>query len=892
MDNLRSSINVIFGNTSPDNIICDYFDNHKKTIVENFDDELFLKAFWGLNSNFSFNEIQNIKQKLNDDWFKDVYQNNKSQKSIFHLLTHFNKQVLSEIKKEPFINYEHLLRWRKLSFSLGEDLFTTSYLAYMDVRSSRKRHYFAWRPVAFSNNERLKGVLEQGMAENHFHLKGSAPVFDLSWLFLMNKITGHDNIFKKLKKDFKLSPNISNSFDGNSEDIEVLVYKAAYIRKLLFKEVNKLENEKIEPFLKYPSNKEKSFEFMMNLNNLQVEIGTLKNLNGYAFGFNDTKVVADYAIPKNLHEDNFNGSVLLVGERKLLYDCFKKSYSNDSEFRKIQDLFYSYLLIKNKFRQELIQINKKVGFGNFHKYQNRKEYFIPEKTIYETAFFSMAVNDSLTFQKISSFETRIAPKNNVLDLNTLLNSISSKLSKDSITSSNVNSSVNDFLNKFNKTESLEDKITKPNLFHTLHFIKEPDNQISNINSDLINSVLPRHSILREKVKKQAKAIVELREGYSNNSSLIRGIDAASSEFDTRPEVFAQSFRYLKDHKLKGIFNNLKEEINEHKLYATYHAGEDFYDVVDGLRTIDETINFLSFKQGDRIGHALALGIDVEDYYNFKGRKLMLPKEMLLDNIVWLLAKIRKFGVSICRPEVNRLEKLYDSLFREIYLENFVEKLKNEYYPHALYFDAWKLRGDDPYLYLYDHKEDVESKPNVTYWERCRINYFYPKNSNIRKSNSVKFLYHSYHFNPKVKRVGKEIKQFTISDDYISLVHEVQKCCTEIIKQLNIGIECNPTSNYLIGTFDKYSKHPIVSFYNLGLETDPNKIKDCPQLFVSINTDDQGIFGTSLENEYALMAIALEKEKDENGKQKYNPTMIYQWIDNIRKMGLEQSFNKK
>ena len=892
MDNLRSSINVIFGNNSPDGVICDYFDNHKKSIVEHFDDELFSKIFLGFNKNYSFNEIQNIKQKLNDDWFKDVYQKNQVKKSIFHLLTHFNKQVLSEINQEPFINYEHLLRWRELSFSLGEDLFTTSYLAYMDVRSSRKRHYFAWRHVAFSNNERLKGVLEQGMAENHFHLKGSAPVFDLSWLNLMNKITDNHDIFKKLKKDIKLNSSISYSFDTNNEDIEVLVYKAAYIRKLLFEKTNVIPIKKVKSFLGHPSNREKSFEFMMSLNRLQIEIGALKNLNGYAFGFNDIEVVADYAIPKNLHKDNFKGSVLLVGERKFLYDCFIKIYSNDIEFRKIQDLFYSYLLIKNKFRQELIQINKKVGFGNFHKYQNRKEYFIPEKTIYETAFISMAVNDTLKFQKISAFETRIAPKNNVVDLNNLLHSINSKLSKDSITPSYSNSSINNFLQKYCSQKSQSDKVVEPNVFHTLHFIKEKDDQLLKIDYDIINSVKPRHSVLREKVKKQAKAIVELRESYSNNSSLIRGIDAAASEFDSRPEVFAQSFRYLKDHKLKGVFNNLKEEINEHKLYATYHAGEDFYDVVDGLRTIDETIHFLSFKQGDRIGHALALGINVKDYYDFKERKLMLPKEMLLDNIVWLLAKIRKFGISICRPEVNRLEKLYDSLFREIYLENFDEKLKNEYYPHTLYFDAWKLRGDDPYLYLYDYKEDVESKPNVTYWERCRINYFYPKNTSIRKSNSVKFLYHSYHFNPKVKRIGKEIKQFTISDDYIALVHEVQKCCTETIKQLNIGIECNPTSNYLIGTFDKYAKHPIISFYNLGLETDPEKIKECPQLFVSINTDDQGIFGTSLENEYALMAIALEKEKDEKGKPKYNPTMIYKWLDNIRKMGLEQSFNKK
>ena len=45
----------------------------------------------------------------------------------------------------------------------------------------------------------------------------------------------------------------------------------------------------------------------------------------------------------------------------------------------------------------------------------------------------------------------------------------------------------------------------------------------------------------------------------------------------------------------------------------------------------------------------------------------------------------------------------------------------------------------------------------------------------------------------------------------------------------------------------------------------------------------------MENEYALLALALEKAKDEYGKNKYNQTMIYHWIDNVRKMELNLSF---
>ena len=62
-----------------------------------------------------------------------------------------------------------------------------------------------------------------------------------------------------------------------------------------------------------------------------------------------------------------------------------------------------------------------------------------------------------------------------------------------------------------------------------------------------------------------------------------------------------------------------------------------------------------------------------------------------------------------------------------------------------------------------------------------------------------------------------------------------------------------------------------------------------QLSVSINTDDQGVFDTLLENEYALMALALKKKKDKKNNKIYDIEDIYEWIDYVRKMGIEQSF---
>lgn len=871
MDNLRKSIQFFFGELCSDKILENYYARNNS-----FDND-YKKNFFehGINffENYGFEEINNVFKKLEEDWFFDVY-NQSKEKSMFNLLIHFNKQVLTEENKEPFVNYENLLKWRDLSHILGEDLFTCSYLAYMDNRSKRERFFFAWRPVIFSNNRRLKGLLSQGTAENHFHLKGSGPVFDLSWMALMNNINTFHDVFKTIKKEVKLKGTFSNSFSASNKEIDILVYKAAHIRNLLFEKLNFIEtNINDKSILCYSSNYNDSFETLLALNSIQNNISLDKELYGYSFYHKGDYDIADYAIPKNLHQNNFEGSFMLVGERKFLYDCFTKIYSGCKEFKKYQDLFHAYLLIKNVFRAELIQVNKKVGFGNFSTYQDRKENFIKAGSIYETAFLSMAINDFNKFQNIQSFETRIAPKENVIDFYKSLVQYQKNTSQNCISDHYFIPSTG--------------QLAPEEHFYVVHFIKKKDKINKN---NLISSFTMRHQELRKEVKKQAETIVRLRESSSIKKKVILGIDAASSEFAANPEVFAQAFRYLKDHKLKGRFNYLEDNISEFKLKATYHVGEDFYDIVDGIRSIDEAINYLNLRQGDRLGHALALGIDVKDYYEFKGKKLMLPKEVLLDNIVWILAKATKFNIFKYGSEIDRLKNLFESLFWEIYSQHFEESQKKEHFSYYNFYDAWKLRSDDPSLY-HDYKDDIESKINTTYWERCRINYFFPKNLNIRKNEKIKFLYYSYHYNAGVKKKGSEIKQFSITDEYILLVSDLQRSYMTCFKTLNIGIETNPTSNYLIGTFKRYSKHPIKTFYNLGLEIDSEKIKDCPQLFVSINTDDQGIFGTSLENEYALMAIALEKEKDENGKLKYNPAMIYQWLDNIRKMGLEQSFRE-
>jgi len=151
------------------------------------------------------------------------------------------------------------------------------------------------------------------------------------------------------------------------------------------------------------------------------------------------------------------------------------------------------------------------------------------------------------------------------------------------------------------------------------------------------------------------------------------------------------------------------------------------------------------------------------------------------------------------------------------------------------------------------------------------------------------LYFRYHYDFDVRQKGLKSIDIKVDEDYINIVGLVQKAMQKELRNKGIGIETNPSSNYLICTFKRYDKHPIIKFFNLGLTYDNDQLKECEQLFVSINTDDQGVFGTYLENEYALLALALNKAKNDEGENLYNQEMIYDWLNKIRQMGLQQSF---
>ena len=898
MDNLRSVLNIVLSKIPTSLIV------NSEIQYDNINRDTFVKIAGYYLKYYSNDELDNLFDYIKNEYedqanyvrgFEIGKYEDKEGFSVFDAILIFATRVLQEIDGEPICRYENVLRWRFTSHLLEEDIFTTAYLAFQDCREGKRNRDFSWKPVIGNNNEHLNWILRQGLADNHFHLKGSAPQFPLSWINMMNHVRSKK--YEKILEGYG-NKRLSVSYEIGTEEEHLysLYLKAALIRCFLFAQIteqeffiaNNLVRNNYDPD---PETRKWSTEnLVMFLLKDKTEIIFYRNKiqeNIDFFRTNKGEKQLDYALTgeyrKGIGKNEVNNS--LSGERWLMYEMFLRIYAKSVKDQKYFNLFYLYLVIKRAVRAELVQTNENIGFDNFEKYQNRKEDFI-EDTPLEKEYIKMALKGTIVNQNILHLETRLTPRKTALQ-------------------------NKKYIEKYDKVMK-NDKELMERYFYVFHFVKEKDNE-KLLNSDSYC----RHYQKRRSLQKQAKAIALFRTKFPETAKRLRGIDGCSREIGCRPEVLAQTYRYLKNHivyaKRNKVYYDNNKEVTVPQLQMTYHVGEDFQSLVDGLRAIEEAIMFFNLNCGSRLGHALALGEDPDEYYEGKKNCILITQQDYLDNLVWVYYRIKRFSLIGYEDLLLNIEQEYNKYFRLIYgdavSDEFFEAVIREagkYFQRSNervskgysnthfnfriseYYSAWQLCGDDPECYKNGYFKDTE---DFSEWKRFSVNKECPRDYRIRYNPECAYLYFLYHYNPHVKNEGRKTIEVQISHKMIKCIKEIQREMQFWISKLGIGIEVNPSSNFFIGTFDRYDKHPVFKLYNIGLTGSETKLNECPQIPVCINTDDQGIFSTYLENEYALIALALEKAKDENGKNLYNRMFIYQWIENIRKLGLQLSFAK-
>lgn len=782
------------------------------------------------------------------------------QSSLFFPLVNYGNVVLEMEQYFPVCKLEEILNWNTTALRIGQDLVVTAWLAEQHVSESHtasKKHLFIWPAVLKTNDRALEKIFERGLAENHSHLHGATQSFALSWACLMN----HPECIQRfLAPEERFKENLTSGIMKGVLDLQMewkerLLY-AAMIRALLFERCLGDDSAKIKSEFK-------EFDCFPRTHCVKKKVAFLRYTYGSKFKQKKgNRRCLDYANCEWLYcvqEDHHNR--LLAGERSLLYHCFLLHFRgelNDWE----STLLYLYILMKSHFRSELIQSNGKTGFQNFLEYQDRKNQFFESFSEYWTEAFRLSICMAQKENHTAYYEARVMPKKTPQSLRKTLDDIDNRVRL-----------------------AFEPEEEKLRHYYVIHFAKEKY-RISKAEEKGILWV-PRNIKSRQAAETGARALckyIQLYDAlrYDSTKERVLGIDACSSEIGCRPETFATEFRFLREESRKRRIRIWNRGDGRAPLGVTYHAGEDFLDIIDGLRAIDEAMFFLQMRRGERLGHALALGIAPEEYYQFKKWNIYMTKQDWLDNLVWILFRSLELKVEIKANHRAEMRMEAHNLLYEIYrLED--RKLGNSYGDLLeVYYDAWKLRGDHPSLYKSGGFNDRAILSTDDY------NKYKVRDDNldfIRKNSLSSYIYHLYHYDYEVKKRGWEPIGHGIEEWYIELVCQFQFALQKEVHKRGMAIECNPTSNVLIGTFKYYDKHPIMTFNDHHLGDKPEN----PHIQVSINTDDIGVFDTSLENEYALVFEAIRRSRHAEGN--YNDDDIYEYLEYIRENGWRMAFKR-
>ncbi len=747
-----------------------------------------------------------------DDWCRFEYYDDTQEKgNIMRALAFLAKMMLDEINGEPTVRFRNLFRWREITQLLGEDLLTCAFLAYEDKETEKERR-FDWPSVAHNDNPDLNFLFRtKKLCELHSHLKASTNVFEVSWVSLMNHIGGKDKAFAMLNRKHEPSQN------RLGEKIYGFIRTAARLRWEMYSQIIKEGH---------------SSNFMVDLEEPSITaLDSTIALERQSFSKSH--------IPDYIVESPNSPMSVYAGERYLIYCVLKRIYAENDET--LTEAFYRYVLTKNLLRKYIVQTNNNIGFSNFQRYQDIKTVFLDKDYRYLPTALPLWEAKHHNYTKI--FESRIVP-------------ITSKKSflREVMT-----------LNKFNMERDSLDEVNERSVLANkdwlfiFHFLKRRSNK---------NNALVRDFSVRKANKINSIPLAEVSK-LMESEGVDRGMDAASSEFACRPEVFSQTFRFLRHYGFD----------------ATFHAGEDFYDLADGLRAIDESIVLLNLRTGDRIGHALALGINSEEYYRTRHNTTALPKQWMLDNVVWLLMKSKILSIEMDSQTEWFLSETYKQLTAEIGYRIISNEDRANIPDMHDYWESMALRGDNPEMYDSEGEIKNNFSPFPDDWEYYSLLDSEGTNR-IRNNNPIaRQLYRLYHTSVEIRNKGEKVRVFKLPSGYQKLIGGLQEGMIKDISKRQLCIECCPSSNIRIGRLDKFENHPIFRFAPIN----PSDTRY--PLSVTVNTDDLGVFSTSLPNEYSLLALALLKKKDRAGNHIYSKREVYDWISRLIDNGYKYTFLK-
>lgn len=396
---------------------------------------------------------------------------------------------------------------------------------------------------------------------------------------------------------------------------------------------------------------------------------------------------------------------------------------------------------------------------------------------------------------------------------------------------------------------------------------------------------------------------------------VRGLDVAGDETAWPIAIFAPMLRWVRHQET--VKNPMGEAtVPAIDLHLSIHAGEDYAHPLSGLRHVDETVLFCAMRKGDRLGHALALGIPPEEWYRRHG-EVSLSVDEHVDNLVWAWHEAGELIRTKQLPEAQCVvERLEQRIARFLPHVSWLPQSPQSSRPslRALH-DAWSLRWNCCYQVLDQPRKlpigdstltigapdlnviaaqveqpDIGIGPGIyVHWaryERDAIAQEHEKQIVVHLTHQPHG--HLPHAQPRRDTEGpdgnREMHDYDDADD-LRFMLVLQDACIERYAQAGLAIETNPSSNVYIGCLETYIEHPIYRWD----PPDPTELKPggkCNQfglrtipMPVTINTDDQGIVPTTLRMEHHFMHMAALYRG-------YSESLTDAWIEKLRALGLQ------
>lgn len=778
--------------------------------------------------------------------------------------------------------------------SIFDELYRTNVALHIEERddTDELKGYYNYIEL---EDVQLKTILNRGIAETHMHASAGRHFYQI-WEGLMNVSPNSSNM-KEVDAWIKNKPLISQNINFKKHIYETNLLRNLLVLKISLncsfeKLLEELDNEiiaddsvngKIDTRVLKDVFKRKYIELNDNLD----EYDTLIIRNWlYIFmmknkGFIDFREFLekyeDPLIKTYLDDSMQDGGLNTVGENIFLLRCFRAIEKIDSknfalERHQLMVFLLRYIAMKNMVYQEHVQQNQIKGLTNFKAYFNSST---------KTAN-SRNRNSKENIRKDNKFYWKQILKNQFQDTN--LKKLELRISIGDAPIQNMQTKFLENLESiFESYRELSEELCLeelPLIGIVIHFIKEDDEETEKCwmhfkkDKGKYDGFLD-HEAHRTTYAKQILVIKNVLYKCEGLSKFVVGIDGASDENAAEPWVFAPIYDYARDGK---DLLQTKERTPLNHLGFTFHVGEDFRHVITGLRRIDEVIEHFRYHAADRIGHGIALGVDLRKWQK-NHPVVILPRIEYLENLLWI------WGIYKERKLVTGVDG---------FLERRIMQVANDIYlamEGITVYELWKAYRAKfketiiPYEFscsksVNQCNDILEKEITGSYTSRLFCCETDERNAYCWNSEKLGLTYHC-----KVYR-ERMLEPISVSTDEFNLdtLGDIQSIIRKKISREGIIVETNPTSNRAIGEIDDIFEHYIL---DLKSKTFAESNEDsCVEnnLIVTVNTDDPSVFQTSLSSEFSYLYYALLDKG-------YAKRDVLEWIEEVRSNGMSSSFIK-